>query len=366
VIRKRWVLTAAAVVIVATVIASVAAISSANQANPAAQQPAVNTAKVDRGKLSAMVSMYGTLTYRGQADGSPYSVINQARGTYTKLPYDGDKVVCGDVFYRVDDTPVLLLCGGVPAYRGLQVGEVGNDVRQLNQNLHTLGYDAAAGVVVDPNDNNFTVQTQKALQALQHNKGAAVTGTLGIGGAIFLPESVRIAKVTGQLGGSAQPGAQVLSATSDTLEVHVALDASQQGDVKQGDRARITLPGNVSVTGAVDRLGTVAQPPAGQNQDPGAATTPAYISLDDPTKAAGLDQAPVQVSITTTGVDNALSVPVTAIIGRSGGGFAVEVVRADGRHELVTVELGLYDATAGRVQVTGGLSEGDEVVVPSL
>jgi peptidoglycan hydrolase-like protein with peptidoglycan-binding domain len=364
--RKRWVLTAAAVVIVATVVASVAAVSSANQANLAAPQPAVNTAKVERGKLSAMVSMYGTLTYRAQSDGSPYSVINQARGTYTKLPDDGDLVDCGNVFYRVDDNPVLLLCGAVPAYRGLYVGEVGNDVRQLNQNLHTLGYDAAAGVVVNPNDKNFTGQTQKALQALQHDKGAAVTGTLGIDGAIFLPESVRIAKVTGELGGSAQPGAQVLSATSETLEVQVALDASQQGDVKQGDRVQVTLPGNVSVTGSVDRLGTVAQAPAGQNQNPGAATIPAYISLDDPRKAAGLDQAPVQVNITTTGVDNALSVPVTAIIGRSGGGFAVEVVRADGRHELVTVQLGLYDATSGRVQVTGDLREGDEVVVPSL
>jgi peptidoglycan hydrolase-like protein with peptidoglycan-binding domain len=266
----------------------------------------------------------------------------------------------------VDDNPVLLLCGSVPAYRGLHVGELGNDVRQLNQNLHTLGYDAAAGVVVNPNDSSFTGQTQKALQALQHDKGAAVTGTLGIDGAIFLPESVRIAKVTGELGGSAQPGAQVLSATSDTLEVQVALDASQQGDVKQGDRAQVTLPSNVSVTGSVVRLGTVAQAPAGQNQNPGAATVPAYISLDNPAKAAGLDQAPVQVNITTTGVDNALSVPVTAIIGRSGGGFAVEVVRADGRHELVTVQLGLYDATGGRVQVTGELREGDEVVVPSL
>jgi hypothetical protein len=177
---------------------------------------------------------------------------------------------------------------------------------------------------------------------------------------------VRIAKVTGELGGSAQPGAQVLSATSDTLEVQVNLDASQQGDVKQGSRAQITLPGNVSVTGKVDRLGTVAQVPAGQNQDAGAATIPAYIGLDDPAKAGGLDQAPVQVDITTTGVDNALSVPVTAIVGKSGGGFAVEVVRPGGQHELVAVELGLFDTAAGRVQVKGDLREGDEVVVPSL
>jgi hypothetical protein len=363
--RKRWVLAAAAVLTAGTIIGVVAVASSANQAAQDAQDPQVNTAKVEQGSLSATVSRYGTLGYRAQPDGTPYSVINQARGTYTTLPEAGDRVDCGKVFYRVDDNPVLLLCGTVPAYRGLRSGDMGNDVRQLNRNLHTLGYDATAGVAINPDDNTFTGQTQKALGVLQHDVGAAVTGTLGIDGAVFLPESVRIAKVTGELGGPAQPGAQVLSATSDTLEVEVNLDASQQGDVKPGDRAQITLPGNVAVAGRVDRLGRVAQVPAGQNQDVAAATIPAYISLDDPEKAAGLDQSPVQVEITTTGVENALSVPLTAIVGRSGGGFAVEVVRPGGQHELVAVELGLVDSGDGRVQVTGDLRAGDDVVVPS-
>jgi peptidoglycan hydrolase-like protein with peptidoglycan-binding domain len=359
-------LAGSAVLVAAAVTAAVIALSGATGASLAAQEPPVNTAKVEKGKLSAMISRYGILTYRARSDGSPYPVINQARGTYTALPDDGVKVGCGDVFYRVDDSPVLLLCGTVPAYRDLQNGEVGNDVRQLNQNLHTLGYDAAAGVVVNPDDSGFTGQTQKALQALQHDRGVDATGRLGIDDAVFLPGPVRIAKVTGQLGGSAQPGTPVASATSDTLDVQVALDPSQQSDVKQGDRAQITLPSNVSVTGKVDRLGSVVQVPAGQNQDAAAATIPAYISLDDPAKAGGFDQAPVQVDITTTGVDNVLSVPVTAIVGKSGGGYAVEVVRAGGRHELVAVQLGLFDTSAGRVQVNGDLAEGDDVVVPSV
>ena len=100
-------------------------LSSAKQATPAAQEPPANTAKVEKGKLSAMVSMDGTLTYRARSDGSPYSVINQARGTYTELPDDGDKVDCGDVLYRVDDNPVLLLCGTVPAYRDLRTRRCG-------------------------------------------------------------------------------------------------------------------------------------------------------------------------------------------------------------------------------------------------
>jgi multidrug efflux pump subunit AcrA (membrane-fusion protein) len=73
----------------------------------------------------------------------------------------------------------------------------------------------------------------------------------------------------------------------------------------------------------------------------------------------------VQVNITTKGVENAMNVPVTAIVGKSGGGFAVEVVRADGRRELVAVKLGLFDTAGGRVQVEGDLRQGNRVVVPS-
>ncbi|WP_322761834.1 hypothetical protein [Frankia sp. Cr2] len=58
----------------------------------------------------------------------------------------------------------------------------------------------------------------------------------------------------------------------------------------------------------------------------------------------------------TAGVGNAPSVPVTAIVAKFGGGFAVEVVRADARRELVAVKLGLFDTAHGRVQVDGDLA----------
>ena len=269
-------------------------------------------------------------------------MINQARGIYTKLPAEGDKVDCGDVLYRVDEDPVLLLCGTVPAYRDLRLGDRGKDARQLKRNLRALGYDT--------------------LKALQRDKGFRRTGTLALGDAIFLPKSARIAKVTGELGGAARPGALLAQATSDTLQVQVNLEPSQQGEVKEGDRAQITLPGLESVKGTVARLGRVARA-AGKDD---AATIPAFISIEDPEKARGLDRAPVQVEITTKGVESALSVPVTALVGKAGGGFAVEAVRDGGRRELVAVKLGLFDTANGRVQVEGDVDEGDRVVVPSL
>jgi hypothetical protein len=72
------------------------------------------------------------------------------------------------------------------------------------------------------------------------------------------------------------------------------------------------------------------------------------------------------VEVTTKGVESALSVPVTALVGKSGGRFAVEVVRDGGRRDLVAVKLGLFDTADGRVEVEGELAEGDQVVVPSL
>jgi hypothetical protein len=226
-------------------------------------------------------------------------------------------------------------------------------VRQLNRNLRVAG-DA------------FTTKTEQALEALQRRRGAQVSGELALGDAVFLPEAVRIAKVAAELGGPAQPGAQALGATSDTLHVQVNLDPSDQGQVKRGDRAQITLPGNTTVTGRVDGFGRVAETPDEQGATAADATIPTYIGLDDPAKARGLDKAPVGVVITTAGVANALSVPVTALVGRSGGGFAVEVVRAGGQRDLVPVQVGLFDTGGGRVQVEGDLREGDRVAVPSL
>ncbi len=348
-------LTGAAVLVAVAATGAVVVLAGGEQATAAAQGASASTAPVQKGKLSAAVSQDGTLTYRAQPDGSPFSAINHARGTYTELPAAGDRLDCGDVLYRVDDKPVLMLCGTVPAYRALHVGDGGQDVLQLNRNLHVHGAGDA-----------FTSKTENALKALQRRTGVHVTGALALGDAVFLPEAVRIAKVTGQLGGSALPGVQALNATSDMLHVQVNLDPSEQGQVKRGDRAQITLPGNTTVTGRVDGFGRVAEAPAGQGSSPADATISTYISLDDPGKASGLDRAPVGVQITTKGVDDALSVPVTALVGKSGGGFAVEVVRAGGRRELVAVTVGLFDTAAGRVQVEGDLREGDPVAVPSL
>jgi hypothetical protein len=84
--RRAWALAAAAVLAAMTATGAVVFVSGAKQHALAAQPSPPHTAQVQMRTLSAMVSQPGTLTYRAQSDGSPYAVINQARGTYTRQP----------------------------------------------------------------------------------------------------------------------------------------------------------------------------------------------------------------------------------------------------------------------------------------
>jgi multidrug efflux pump subunit AcrA (membrane-fusion protein) len=89
------------------------------------------------------------------------------------------------------------------------------------------------------------------------------------------------------------------------------------------------------------------------------------VSLTHPNAARHLNQAPVQVTITTGSASNVLTVPVNALLAQPGGRYAVEVT-GPGGHHLVRVTPGVFDDAAGRVQVTGNLTPGQHVVVPGV
>ena len=365
--RKAWLPAAAALLVFGS--GGVFAISTRDHANATTVAPAPQTATIQRSRLSDLVSGAGTLTYRANSDGSPYAVFNQTSGTYTSLPTSGEDVGCGSVLYRVDDRPVLLLCGPNPLYRSLSEGDRGGDVAELNAALVRLA--DATRAQLDPTSRMFSLATATAVRKLQTAKGLTATGTLTLGQAVVLPAALRVATVTAQLGGPAAAG-PVLTATSQIPQVQVPLDPSQQNAVKVGNRVQITLPGNRVVDGRVERLGPVTPASGNSNGQSGAsggsgaeATVPAYISLVHPEQAHRYAEVSVQVQIATTAVANALNVPVTAIVATAGGGFAVEIAGAYGRRDLVPVTLGLFDDAAGRVQITGAVHAGEQVVVAS-
>jgi hypothetical protein len=285
----------------------------------------------------------------------------------TDLPSPGDVVDCGHVLYRVANDPVVLLCGRTPTYRSLYEGDVGPDVRELNANLVHLGY--ATSSELDPSSDYFSAETAYALERLQDKLGEDETGSLTLGQAVFLPGPLRITSTAATLGTMAGPGMVIMQATSTAEQVDVDLDASEQGSVKVGDQALITLPNNQTTSGTVTRIGTVASSSgSGGSSGSGSstATIPLYVALKHPKAAGGLDQAPVQVQITTAGVKDALIVPTDALLALSGGRYAVETVAADGLHHLIAVTVGAFDDADGLVQVTGDLQSGERIVVPNV
>jgi hypothetical protein len=321
---------------------------------------ATSLASVTRQSLSSRTSVSGTLGYAGS-----YSVINQAQGIFTAVPRAGQVIRQGQVLYRVNGKPVVLLYGRVPAYRSLAEGATasdvtGRDVEQLNRDLVDLGY--ASRSQLDPSSDEFSWATKAALERLQKHLGVAQTGTLTLGQAVFLPGALRVTKVIAGLGASAGPGAPALQATSTARRVSIDLDAAAQSEVKVGDKVTITLPDGTTTPGRVSSVGKVAA----ASGSSGSPTVPVQVTPLHPAATGRMDQAPVHVSITTATVRNVLAVPVTALLALASGGYAVEQVTPRGVHQLVPVRLGMFDDAAGLVQVTGsGLAAGQRVVVPA-
>ncbi|WP_165964475.1 efflux RND transporter periplasmic adaptor subunit [Actinomadura sp. KC216] len=339
-----------------------------DDAQPAASADGTSLVAVREGPLSTQVTLSGTLSYAAHRDGTPYAVVNQAKGIYTWVPSEGREIGCGRALYRVDEKPVVLICGGTPAYRALSVGDEGREVRDLNGNLVKLGY--AEKSELDPRSDHYGSETAEAVSELQDELGVVRTGRLDLGDAVFLPGPLLVTKAMAKAGTRAAPGGQVAQATSARRQVTVELDPGQQSQVKVGDRTQITLPDNRTTPGKVSRIGTVAKSgdgEGGDKSDSSGSTIPVYVTLTRPKDAGKLDEAPVRVQITTDGIAKALIVPVTALMGRAGGGYVVEVADpANGqRRRLVPVTLGIFDNGNGLVQVSGELAPGDHVVVPA-
>jgi hypothetical protein len=360
--KALWVIAVIAVVVVLVAAGAAVAVTNpfssggANHPGVADNADPTGLQSVTRQDLSEQTQVSATLGYAGS-----YSVVNQAQGTVTLIPAVGQLVSQGQVLYEVSGAPVVLLYGTTPAYRALSEDMTGADVAELNGDLAALGYVTTAEIPSGTDE--FTYWTKVGVEKLQGALGVTDNGTLALGQAVFEPTAVRVTTISGTLGGAAQPGQPVLSATSTMRQVSIALDADQQSEVAVGDKVTITLPNSETTPGVISSVGTVATTPAGG----GSPTITVLVNPSDPAATGSWDQSPVNVTITTGSVTNALVVPVDALLAQSSGSYAVEVVGADGIHHFVPVTLGLVDDADGLVQVTGtSLAAGQQVVVPEL
>jgi hypothetical protein len=304
--------------------------------------------------LQALSAARSTLA-QGESSAATYG----QNAVYTMLPKVGQVVRRGQPLYAINGEPAFLFYGGQPASRAFMPGmSSGGDVAELNRNLR--GYGAPSG-------DAFTSATALAIERFQSTHHVPTTGRLPLGSVVFEPGAVRVTSVTPTQGSPVQAGT-VLGISSTRRVVTIALDASQQTNVKVGDPVVITLPDNSTTPGRVSFVGTVATTPS-SDQSGGGSSSPTIevdVTPDHPGATGRLDQAPVDVSITTATVRDVLAVPVDSLVALAGGGYAVEEVTAAGVHHLVGVGVGLFDDATGMVEVSGaGLAAGQHVVVPS-
>lgn len=347
---------------------------------------------ITKQSLSQQTSVNGTLGFSGSytvlalsgAGGAAGGAAGasgggSSSGNFTWLPSGGQVISQGQQLYAVADQQVVLLYGSVPIYRAMSEGMSGPDVHQLNNDLVGLGY--ASKTDIDPTSDYFGSATVTALEKLQSDHGLSQSGTVPVGEVVFEPSAVRVGDVTATLGAPVHAGSPVLTGTSDTRQAVAQVDPTQLPDVSVGAKVSITLPNDQTTPGVVASIGTAASGSSSGSSGSGstgssssdgsgssapAATVSVDINLDHPSTAGNLDQAPITVNITTKTVSDVLAVPIDALVSMPSG-YGVEVAGAKGTRHIVPVTLGLFDDSAGLVQVTGnGLAAGQQVVVPRL
>jgi peptidoglycan hydrolase-like protein with peptidoglycan-binding domain len=308
----------------------------------AAPPPAApNTAAVTRTTLVDEVDLDGTIGY-GTAD----SLSGRAEGTVTMVAAPGAILGRGAVAFRVDNEPVIVMLGALPAYRALADGVSGPDVLEFEQNLRALGYHLIVGT-------DFTKATAATVKLWQKNLGLPQTGTVELGRIIYQAAPIRVAEQKQQPGDQAAPGSPVLTFTSTTRIVTAQIDNAQAAFAKVGTKVKVRVASGKSLAGTVDSAQSGGADAQNKTTIPVGVADQASIGNqgDDVTIVVVLSQKP-----------DVLTVPIVALLAIDDG-YGVQVY-SNGMRRVIPVTLGLF--AQGRVEVSGpGLAEDMQVVVAS-
>ncbi|MCH7789092.1 MAG: peptidoglycan-binding protein [Acidobacteria bacterium] len=283
----------------------------------------------------------GAVTTGGDVEVQPSLVVNE-------IAKVDDHYANGDVLWRVNDEPTVVLLGDLPAYRRLEEGDEGPDVAQLKSNLVELGYDPDGFVTID---DTYTGATSAMVERWQNDLGIDDTGEVALDRVVFVPHTGRISSVAVAIGDAVSGGTSMLTVSSRTRQVEFPLAATDRHSLSPGDIVTVRLPDRATfeakVTGLVDRSDGTSTVSA----------TPTW-RVDYP-----VDVVPVSIDWSVGGGAESTVVPATAILRTDTRNYFVEVVANDGISTML-VEVTVGDTSGGLVTVTGDLTEGDTVISP--
>lgn len=204
-------------------------------------------ATVQSGEVGSSINLNGVAEWAPTLIGS-----NQASGVVTGVEIaPGEEVVQGSTLYLVNQRPVVIAQGSVPAYRSLGNGAEGEDVAQLQGLLQALGYFAGAL------DGEAGSRTVSAIKAWQKSLGVDETGTVELGDVIFVPTLPTRASLDGEVIARGKPvsgGEPVLLGLPQSPVFTLPVTEAQSAMIPTGTAVQITSPaGNVWEAFAGDR-----------------------------------------------------------------------------------------------------------------
>ena len=315
--------------------------------NTSDSQTVANTADIAKETLVDRESHDGTLGH-----GSTTTLACKGSGTVTWLPSTGSTISRGKALYKLDNKPVTLLYGTLPAYRKLSSGVKGADVKQFEKNLWAMGY---RGFTVD---SKYTASTASAVKDWQEDLGLSETGTVDTSQIAYAAGAVRVDSQSAQNGASVQPGGEILKYTGTALVATVDLTTDSARLAKQGATVQVTMPDGKTVPGKIVNVGTTVQ--QGQGDEPDTTLIEVTISFSGAPK--GMDEASVSVDFVASERKGVLTVPVAALLALAEGGYGVQVVDST-TTKIVAVQTGLF--ADGKVEIKGdGLAAGMKVGMP--
>ena len=286
----------------------------------------------------------------------------------------------GAELFRVNDRPTFALTSSTPFYRTLAAGDEGPDVKALQTLLRDLDY--YKGDITG----EYDADSQEAVRDFLEDRGQDRTENVGpetfqavgpvpAGGGTGSRGAPMVARLDLSVGEVVQPGMTALvTAPRQGLEAVIDVNELDIPSVEPDSKATLTLdalPGQ-EFTGVVKTVspGTVqpetsaSAPQQGASAGPrGVVTFPVTIAFDAPS-AQILAGMSVDADIILATARLVLAVPSGAVQDRDGAEVVlVPAGTADASAVPVAVPVSIGLRSDDLVEVTGGLSEGQTIVV---
>lgn len=305
--------------------------------------------EVRSGEVGSSLELNVAARWRSQNSGT-----NRATGIVTGVDIEpGQLVNGGDVLYRVDERPVVIAEGAVPAFRDMGPGLKGDDVRQLQTMLADLGY------LRSTPDGDFGTTTSAAVRLWQADLDVVDKGEVRLGDVIFvrgrLPARItldqKMIQRDGRLGGEEAVLKTLPSEPMFTLPV----TPPQAAMITDGTRVQITSPhGEKWIAAVASQSNAQGETVVLSLKGQGRSSICGDQCEQVPIEGESLLPSRVETTPTTQG----LVVP-TAALKSTGNGDTV-VITPDGSEQDVDVV-----ASALGMAVVTGVTEGEKLRVPA-